>query len=225
MTGEKIRVLEARITNCMKCERLVKFRKEVAGRNTRYSQEDYWSRPVPGYGDIEGKILILGLAPAATGGNRTGRVFTGDKSSDFLVSCLHEAGIANQPTSLSRDDGLVYHDSYISAILKCVPPNDKPERTEIENCYTFLEEEIFLMRNLKVVLTLGTVAHNGLLRYLKRNGIDTRGRKFGHGVVHNFENFKEVCSYHPSPRNVNTGRLSRDSFMKVLELLKNEAST
>lgn len=209
---------------CERCARLVRFRKEVSGRSSKFAGQEYWSKPVPGFGDINGKILILGLAPAATGGNRTGRVFTGDKSSDFLVSCLHECGITNQPTSLSKNDGLQYLDAYISAILRCVPPNDKPLPEEIENCSEFLRDEIDSMDNLKAVLTLGIVAHTGLMRYLRRKGYDVRGKKFGHGTVHDFGDFREVCCYHPSPRNVNTGRLTRDSFMNVLGLLKTEAS-
>lgn len=212
------------LINCRKCSRLVAFRNEVAGRDRRYANEEFWSRPVPGYGDINGTLLILGLAPAATGGNRTGRVFTGDKSSDFLVSCLYEVGITNIPTSTSRDDGLQYRDSYISAILKCVPPGDKPVSEEIENCYPYLQHEIDSMSNLNTVLSLGTVAHNGFNRYLKRKGFDVRGKKFSHGIVYEYDGFREVCCYHPSPRNVNTGRLTRDDFIRVLKMARDLSS-
>lgn len=215
--------MNEKLLGCVQCERLAKFRVEVAGRNSKFKNEKFWSRPVPGYGDIDGRILILGLAPAATGGNRTGRVFTGDKSSDFLVSCLHEVGITNIPTSISREDGLEYNDSYITAVLKCVPPNDKPVKDEINNCRGYLEYEIDSMPNLKVVVTLGTVAHNGFNTYLRSKGYDVRGKKFGHGVVHDYGSFKEICCYHPSPRNVNTGRLTREQFVEVMRMVKEES--
>lgn len=208
------------LTSCKKCPRLVKFRVDVASQRSRYPSDEFWSKPVPGFGDIDGTLLILGLAPAATGGNRTGRVFTGDKSSDFLVDCLHEVGITNIPTSTSRDDGLRYENSFISAVLKCVPPGDKPLTTEIENCSDYLGYEINSMKNLKVILSLGGVAHAGLKRYLKKNGYEVGGKKFSHGAINDYGNFVEVCCYHPSPRNVNTGRLTRDGFIKVLKMAR-----
>lgn len=216
MPDNEMEEFNRNLIECRKCDRLVKFRQEVSGRNNRFSGEDYWSKPVPGFGDINGKILILGLAPAATGGNRTGRVFTGDRSSDFLVSCLYEAEMTNIPTSASIDDGLEYRDAYITAILKCVPPEDKPKTVEIENCYPYLEHEIDSMKNLKVVLTLGTVAHNGFNRYLRKKGYDIRGKKFKHGEMYDYGTFTEICCYHPSPRNVNTGRITREKFIEVL---------
>lgn len=212
------------LLECTRCERLAKFRVEVANRNSKFRDEEYWSKPVPGYGSIDGRILILGLAPAATGGNRTGRVFTGDKSSDFLVSCLHDVGITNMPTSTSRNDGLKYKDAYITAVLKCVPPNDKPVREELEHCSDYLEYEIDSMNNLKVIFTLGTVAHKGLNSYLKKKGYDVRGKNFIHGTVYDYGKFSEVCCYHPSPRNVNTGRLTRDQFIDVLNIVRRIAS-
>lgn len=224
MSFGDIAELNKELINCRKCDRLVKFREEVSHRNNRFSEEKYWSRPVPGFGDINGRILILGLAPAATGGNRTGRVFTGDKSSDFLVSALYEVGIANIPTSTSIDDGLKYFDTYITAVLKCVPPGDKPALGEIDNCLPYLEREIDFMSNLKVVLTLGTVAHNGFNRYLRKKGHNVKGKKFVHGKIYDYGSFKEICCYHPSPRNVNTGRLNRDQFIETLEKMKKEAS-
>ena len=206
----------SKVTSCEKCPRLVKFRVEVASRRTRFSGEEFWSRPVPGFGDINGTMLILGLAPAATGGNRTGRVFTGDRSSDFLVDCLHEVGVTNIPTSTSRDDGLLYDNSYITAVLKCVPPGDKPLREEMENCLEYLSYEIGCMKNLRIILTFGTVAHSGLNLYLRTKGLDVRGNKFSHGKVYDYGSFSEVCCYQPSPRNVSTGRLTRESFISVL---------
>ena len=224
MKYKNMQEFNKKLIECRKCDRLVRFREEVSGRNSRYAGENFWSRPVPGFGDISGSILVLGLAPAATGGNRTGRVFTGDKSSDFLVSCLHEVGISNIPTSTSIDDGLEYYDTYITAVLKCVPPNDKPAGEEINNCSEYLEFEIDSMSNLKVVLTLGTVAHTGFNKYLRKKGFDTRGKKFVHGEVYDYGKFKEVCCYHPSPRNVNTGRLSRKQFIDVLWKVKHQAN-
>lgn len=208
------------VVECRRCERLVRFRVEVASKRAKFSGHDFWSKPVPGFGDINGRMLILGLAPAATGGNRTGRVFTGDKSSDFLVDCLHEVEITNQSESVSTDDGLEYRDAYITAVLKCVPPNDKPLPEEIKACSDYLTYEIDTMKNLKVVLTLGTVAHTGFNRYMRARGYDVRGRKFINGQVYDYGDFVEVCCYHPSPRNVNTGRLTREGFIAVLRKAK-----
>ncbi|PYB68743.1 uracil-DNA glycosylase [Thermoplasma sp. Kam2015] len=212
------------LISCRKCPRLVHFREAVVGRDKRFRGQAYWARPVPGYGDINGHILIVGLAPAASGGNRTGRVFTGDKSSDFLVSCLHEVGITNQPTSESRDDGLKYNDAYITAAVKCVPPDNKPTPEEITNCSVYLRSEISMMKNLRVILVLGQIAFQAVLKLLADQSISRSGYKFSHGAVYSLNGVSVVCSYHPSPRNVNTGKLSRDDFIGVLKKVKELAS-
>lgn len=204
------------IVECGLCPRLVDFRVSVASRQNRFNGEKYWSKPVPGFGNIDGQLLILGLAPAATGANRTGRIFTGDKSSEFLVTCLHEAGFTNIGTSESKDDGLEYYNSYITAVVKCVPPGDKPTVEEIKNCSRYLDFEIESMKNLKAVLVLGRIAHNAYISYLKRRGLDVRSAKFEHGIYYDIDGTRLYCSYHPSPRNVNTKRITREMFMQTL---------
>lgn len=220
-----IEEMNGKVIECQRCARLVKFRVDVATRNNRYKNEEYWSKPVPGFGDINGNLLILGLAPAATGANRTGRIFTGDKSSDFLVSCLYEAGITNLDHSISRDDGLVYRRAYITAVLKCVPPMDKPLREELLHCSEYLRFEIESMKNLKAILTLGRVAHDAVLRYFRTLGIETSGYKFQNGAEFDIAGKRIFCSYHPSPRNVNTHRITRDGFILLLKRLQDYIRT
>ena len=204
------------LVQCTRCPRLVKFRVEVASMRKKFSGEDFWSKPVPGFGDINSRLLILGLAPAATGGNRTGRVFTGDKSASFLFSCLYEVGISNKPDSISIDDGLILKDAYITAVLKCVPPNDKPMREEMDNCSDYLRFEIESMKKLRAVLVLGNIAFERFKLYLKSNGYNVKSWKFAHGIRYEIGNISVYCSYHPSPRNVNTGRLKREDMVSLL---------
>jgi len=218
-----IREMNDRLIACERCPRLVEFRKAVVGRDKRFRGETYWARPVPGYGDINCRLLIVGLAPAASGGNRTGRVFTGDKSSDFLVSCLHEAGITNQPTSERRDDGLIYYDAYITAAVKCVPPDNKPLPEEIENCSVYLRSEIGFMKNLKVILVLGQIALQAVVRLIADPAEPRSRYRFVHGAVYSMNGIRVVCSYHPSPRNVNTGKLKRSDFVDLLKKVKEMA--
>jgi len=204
------------LVNCKKCPRLVEFRESVSKRKNRFFGEQYWSRPVPGYGDHNGHLLILGLAPAATGGNRTGRIFTGDKSAEFLVSCLYKTGFTNMERSEKKDDGLVYYDTYVTAVLKCVPPNDKPTRDELENCSPYLNFEIVTMKNLKAILVLGRIAFDSLKRYYRNKGFDVDGLDFKHGKYYDIDNIRIYCSYHPSPRNVNTGRIKSEDLIDIL---------
>lgn len=212
--------MNSKLITCSRCPRITKFRVEVAKRGSRFSGEEFWSKPVPGYGNSRSKLLILGLAPAATGGNRTGRVFTGDKSASFLFSCLHEAGLSNLSDSVSRDDGLELKDLYLTAVLKCVPPGDKPLPEELDNCREYREFEIEYMKNLRVVLALGKVAFDTFKGYAKRMGFDVKGMQFGHGIGYRVGDIWFFGSYHPSPRNVNTGRLTRRQFMAVIEEIK-----
>ncbi|SMD31198.1 uracil-DNA glycosylase [Picrophilus oshimae] len=202
------------IIGCTKCDRLIKYR-EFVEKHKKYNEE-YWSRPITGYGDINGRLLIIGLAPAAHGGNRTGRIFTGDKSSDFLVSSLYSAGITNQPESRSRDDGLIYIDSYITLALKCAPPENKPLKCELKNCSVFLFNEIRSMVNLRAVLVLGRIAFDSYINYLKTENVDTKNIKFKNFAYYDINNIRLYCSYHPSPRNVNTGLLKKDDFVNFL---------
>lgn len=216
MKFETIEEMNSRLIMCTRCPRIVKFRVEVANRRSRFLGEEFWSKPVPGFGNLDSKLLILGLAPAATGGNRTGRVFTGDKSASFLFSCLYEVGLSNRQDSISRDDGLKVEKLYTTAVLKCVPPGDKPERDELENCRDYREFELEHMKNLKVVLALGKIAFDTFKGYAKRRGYDVSEMQFKHGVGYLVGNIWFYGSYHPSPRNVNTGRLTRQEFMRVL---------
>ena len=151
--------LNRSIIKCNKCSRLVKFRNKLAkNKRKQYLDQEYWAKPITGFGDISGKILFVGLAPAAHGGTRTGRVFTGDKSSDFLYKCLYKANISNQPTSTHINDGLKLNNAYITTALKCVPPEDKPTRDELHNCFNFFNKEINNLKNLKIIVALGKIA-------------------------------------------------------------------
>ncbi len=218
------RKLEQEIISCRTCTRLVEFREVVAQRKRKsYSNWDYWGKPVPGYGDPLGKLLILGLAPAAHGGNRTGRVFTGDKSADFLFRCLYHVGLASQPNSDHRDDGLILS-SYMTAAVKCVPPGDKPTMEERKNCAKFLSQEISMMDNLKVVLGLGKIGFEACLHHV-RQSFELRMKDFPfiHGVGYDLPNgLRLYGAYHPSPRNVNTGRITFEMMVKFLNHLKKE---
>jgi uracil-DNA glycosylase family 4 len=220
MKFETLEEMNSKLIMCTRCPRIVKFRVEVANRRSRFLGEEFWSKPVPGFGNIDSELLILGLAPAATGGNRTGRVFTGDKSASFLFSCLYEVGLSNRPDSISRDDGLKVEKLYTTAVLKCVPPGDKPERDELENCREYREFEIERMKNLKVVLALGKIAFDTFKGYAKSGGYDVSEMQFKHGVGYPVGNVWFYGSYHPSPRNVNTGRLTKQEFMRVLREIK-----
>ena len=216
--------LEKTIIECKKCERLVDFREKIAREKRRsYIEWDYWGKAVPGYGEPDAKFLILGLAPAAHGGNRTGRVFTGDRSADFLFRCLHHVGLANQPNSDHRNDGLKL-DGYITPAVKCVPPGDKPTAEEKENCEPFLAKEFLLLKQLKVVLGLGKVGFDSCLRFVRKtHPIKMKDYKFGHGVRYELPNGLILFgAFHPSPRNVNTGRLSFEMMVEFLKIVKRE---
>src|SRR5258706_490549 len=155
-TGSQLRVLNEEIVACRKCPRLVRYREKVAREKRRaYREWTYWGKPIPGFGDAHARLLILGLAPAAHGGNRTGRMFTGDRSGDFLYDALYQTGFASQPTSVRRDDGLKLHDCYITAALRCAPPDNKPLPEEAQNCRPYLEQELKLLKDIRVVVALG----------------------------------------------------------------------
>ena len=199
--------------NCGLCPRLVAWREEVGRvRRRAYIDHDYWSKPVPGFGDPAARLLIIGLAPGAHGANRTGRIFTGDRSGDFLYRALYEAGFANQPTSVARDDGLKLTDAYITSPVRCVPPDNKPTLDEIRACRPYLERELVLLKRVKLVVVLGGIALQGYLSILQDAGkIKSRaGFRFGHGAK--FETHPGgplvLASYHPSQQNTSTGRLT-----------------
>jgi uracil-DNA glycosylase len=217
--------LRLKIIQCTLCPRLVHYRENAKPRAS-FATEQYWRKPVPGFGDLDGRLLVIGLAPASSGGMRTGRIFTGDLSSTFLVAALHSAGFANQSRSDSLDDGLVYTDCYVTAAVKCAPPGDKPSPEEFANCAPYLAEEIALMGNLKSVLALGAFAFRAYLGHLTRKGVRVRGLKFAHGEVYRFQGMPTLyASYHPSPRNTNTGKLTPAMLAGVLASIKRGFAT
>ena len=217
--------LNSSIINCKKCPRLVKFRKKISqNKRKQYINENYWAKPITGFGDKNGKILLVGLAPAAHGGTRTGRVFTGDKSSNFLYKCLYRANISNQPTSTHIGDGLRLKNAYITTALKCVPPDDKPLKIELNNCFNFFDREINNLKNLKVIVALGKIAFDACIYFYRTNYNFKNKIKFQHDKIYKLtDKVLLVSCYHPSPRNVNTGRINEKKiinlFKKVLKLI------
>ena len=214
-----LEILNKTIVNCTKCKRLVDFRKKIAKEKTkRFKHENYWGRPITGFGDPKAKVMFVGLAPAAHGGNRTGRVFTGDKSADFLFKCLFKVGYSNQANSDHLGDGLKLIDTYLTTALKCVPPQDKPTSLELKNCFSFFSQEIEVIKSIKVVVCLGKIAFDACIKSLNLKDF---GFKFTHGQLNKVnEGFYLASSYHPSPRNVNTGRLTEASMLNFLKKLK-----
>jgi len=210
--------LNARITSCRRCPRLVAWREEVARTRRKAFQDwDYWGKPVPGFGDHAARILVVGLAPGAHGANRTGRMFTGDGSGNFLFRALHSAGFANQPLSSRRGDGLEITDMYISAVCRCAPPDNKPCPEEMGNCLPFLGEEISLLKNLQGYVALGRIAFDNVLRLYRQNGVTLPKFDFTHGGFYQPGNGLPwiLASYHPSRQNTQTGRLSEAMFAEV----------
>ena len=207
--------LAADIVDCRRCPRLVQWREQVAReRRAAYRDEEYWGRPITGFGDPAARIMVLGLAPAAHGANRTGRVFTGDRSGDWLFRAMHTAGLANQPTSTHRDDGLVLRDAWVSAAVRCAPPQNRPSVDERDACAGFLEREFALLTRVQVVVCLGGFGFEAACRHL---GVRPRPR-FGHLVeVPVADGPTLLCSYHPSQQNTCTGRLTETMFDAVFE--------
>jgi uracil-DNA glycosylase family 4 len=201
------------------CPRLVAWREQVAReKRAAYRDEEYWGRPVPGFGDPQARVLICGLAPAAHGGNRTGRVFTGDRSGDWLYGALHRAGFANQPTSTHRDDGLRLTNCYISACVRCAPPQNKPTPDERDACLPYLVAKLQLLRHLRVIVCLGAFAWDGAWRALRALGpVSVRKLCFGHAVHAVIGSRTLLGCYHPSQQNTFTGRLTRDMLDAVLQ--------
>jgi uracil-DNA glycosylase len=211
--------LTAEIVECRRCPRLVEWRERVAREKVaRFRNETYWGRPVPGFGDPDARILIVGLAPAAHGGNRTGRVFTGDASGDFLFAALYEVGLANQPTGRRPDDGLELHGAYIAAAVRCAPPGNKPLPSERDNCAPYLQRELALLEDVRVIVPLGAYGWAAALRAIAAvTGVDPRPRAtFGHGAEARVGRYAVLGSYHPSQQNTFTGRLTKPMFVSVL---------
>jgi len=215
-------LLNKKIIKCNKCPRLVKFRKKISKKKRKqYCDETYWGKPVTGFGDINGQILLVGLAPAAHGGTRTGRVFTGDKSSEFLYKSLYLSKISNQPKSENINDGLKLINAYITVALKCVPPLDKPEKKELQTCFKYFEKEIHLLKNCKVIICLGKVAFDTCVNFYKYNFRITNKFIFKHGKGYKLPDGKMLFGcYHPSPRNVNTKRINLKKMTNLFTKIK-----
>jgi uracil-DNA glycosylase len=208
------------LENCRLCPRLVAWREEIASRRRRaFYDWDYWGKPVLGFGDIHARLLVVGLAPAAHGGNRTGRVFTGDSSADFLIGALYRAGFANQPTSTHKSDGLALTDIFISAVCRCAPPDNRPTPEELQTCRPYLERELELLERVQTVVALGQIAFDGMLRLLRDQGHTLPKLKFKHAAGYELggELPTIIASYHPSRQNTQTGRLTEAMFDEVWE--------
>jgi uracil-DNA glycosylase family 4 len=220
--------LNARIVACRLCPRLTEYREQVARDKRRaYLDHEYWGRPVPSFGDPNARVLILGLAPGAHGSNRTGRPFTGDGSGNFLYPVLYESGFASQPNSVSRDDGMRLHDAWISAVVRCAPPGNKPLPSEIVQCRSYLDEEIAALARLRVVVCLGKIAFDGYVAHLIRVGaIVRRGELcFSHGAEFEVPQGRHLlATYHPSLQNTNTGKLTAAMFLNIFTRAQSLAS-
>jgi uracil-DNA glycosylase len=212
-------ILNNEITACTLCPRLVQYREKIGREKRRaYKDQEYWAKPVPGFGDPNAKVLILGLAPGAHGSNRTGRPFTGDGSGFFLYPVLHAAGFASQPSATHRGDGLKLKDAYITAAVRCAPPLNKPTPQEIVACSSFLDRELAGMTSVKVVVALGRIGFDAYLNHLKRTGVITSKAAylFGHGATYKLPNgVTLIASYHPSLQNTNTGKLTKKMFLEI----------
>jgi uracil-DNA glycosylase family 4 len=244
---ENLKALEERIIACRRCPRLVAWRERMGREKRRaYRAETYWAKPVPGFGDERARVLAVGLAPGAHGSNRTGRMFTGDASGDFLYPALHRVGFAGRPVSAARDDGLALHGLYLSAVCRCAPPDNKPTAQEIANCLPYLAEEIRLLADLRVLVALGKVAYDALVRILAGGGMDLNRTgmaatplkpalpekipSFAHGVQWPFaaaagRRIWMAASYHPSRQNTQTGRLTRAMFDRIWREVRELASS
>jgi uracil-DNA glycosylase len=211
------------LIGCERCSRLVQFREKVMPRKRALAGEKYWRRPVPGFGDKKAWLLILGLAPSVEGGNRTGRIFTGDASARFLFRMLHAEGFASQGESLRAGDGMVLKGCYLTAAVKCVPPENRPTEKECDNCSQYLWNEMHLLKELQCVLVLGRVAYDRYRHYVKMQGGVASKMVFAHGKKCFMEGFPMVyMSYHPSPQNTNTGKLTENMFRRVLKQIRSE---
>ena len=214
-------ILNREVVACTRCPRLVAYRERVAREKRRaYRDWEYWGKPVPGFGDPQARVLIMGLAPGAHGSNRTGRPFTGDASGNFMYPVLHETGFASQPTATDRDDGMKLHDLYITAAVRCAPPDNKPLPEELKECSHFLDRELAGLADVKVVVALGKIGFDAYLNYLKRRGLlaSKKGYDFRHGASYRMADGRVLlASYHPSNQNTQTGKLTRKMFMEIFK--------
>jgi len=226
--------LQRIVIQCRKCPRLVAYLQEVSQHKPRrYRDWDYWSKPLPSFGDPDARVLIVGLAPAANGGNRTGRMFTGDRSGEWLFNALYQFGFANQPNSLRRNDSFKLQDCYITATIRCAPPKNKPLPEEIENCRPYFLEELDLLKNAKVFIPLGQIAFAQTLKSLRLKGYDAPPLSFGHGKSYTIpagdrlrtpnselRTISLITTYHPSQQNTQTGKLTRPMFHRIFRTVK-----
>ena len=237
----ELRRLQRIVVQCQKCPRLVAYLQEVSRHKPKRFQDwDYWAKPLPSFGDPNARVLIIGLAPAAQGGNRTGRMFTGDRSGEWLFGALYKFGFANQPNSIRRDDGFTLKDYYITATIRCAPPQNKPLPEEIENCRPYFLKEFDLLKNVKVLVPLGQIAFSQTLKSLRLKGYDIPPLSFGHGKTYTiplagrlrtlYGRFMNrpyelptitlITTYHPSQQNTQTGKLTRSMFHQIFKMAK-----
>ena len=219
-----LRVLNEEVISCTRCARLTEYR-EMIGREKRraYIDQDYWAKPVPGFGDTKARVLLLGLAPGAHGSNRTGRPFTGDGSGYFMFPVLHKAGFASQPNATHVNDGLKLHDAYITAAVRCAPPANKPLPEEIATCSQYLDRELALLKTVRVVVALGKIGFDAYLNHLKRRGLikSRAAYVFGHGRYYAMPDGRVLlASFHPSLQNTNTGKLTEAMFLEIFKLAR-----
>ncbi len=216
---KQLKGIQKQVMACRKCPRLVKYIRGVAKEKKRmYTEWDYWGKPVPSFGDASARMLLIGLAPAAHGANRTGRMFTGDRSGEWLYGTLHKFGFCNQPDSKRSDDGLELYDCYITAAVRCAPPDNKPLPLEFENCRSYLADELLALKNVKVIVALGQIAMKEFFKAWKEigNEVPKPAPKFSHGAeIKLNEKQMLICSYHPSQQNTFTGKLTREMFHSI----------
>ena len=224
MIVNKLKYLNNQIISCKQCKRLVEFREKIAfEKRKQYFDDEYWGKAVHGFGDRNAKILVVGLAPAAHGANRTGRVFTGDKSSDFLFKCLYKSKISNLERSIDINDSLKLKNMYITLALKCVPPNDKPTSNELKNCFRFFKEELNILKNVEIMLALGKIAFDTCINFFNLKKSKYPFKHGRHYVVN--KKIQIIACYHPSPRNVNTGLINEIKMNEVLDKAKRMIET
>ena len=220
MKSADLKTVNRKIIKCKKCPRLASYIRRVSKEKVkRFQDQDYWGRPLTGFGDVNARLLVIGLAPAAHGGNRTGRMFTGDSSGDWVAKVLFTFGFANNPSSQKIDDGLQLTDAYITASARCAPPENKPTKEELDNCFPFLVEELNILQNVKVIVCLGRIAFDTCCKLL-----DIKHAKFAHGAKFTHKNFVVICSYHPSRQNTQTGRLTWNQWSSVFSDAKDTLS-
>ncbi|MDP9015336.1 MAG: uracil-DNA glycosylase [Thermoproteota archaeon] len=213
MSHDKLHWINHSVIGCTRCPRLSQYIKQIGQEKVkRFISEEYWARPLPSWGDPNARLLIVGLAPAAHGGNRTGRMFTGDGSGDWLARAMYQSGFANMPTSRSKDDGLVLKDAYITAAIRCAPPDNKPLTIELMNCSQYLVSELQILKNIKVILMLGKI---GFDAYCRATGL--RKLRFSHGASYEINGKMLLASYHPSRQNTNTGKLTWQMWFDIFK--------